>query len=370
MSPAVPSKPAPSESGRIRGWLCDHALPRWAEAQTGFAECLMPDGTPDKDAPRRIVVQARQLYVYSHAAVLGLMPQAAHVAELGFHNLLCHGAPDGLAKGFVHALDGNGNVLDSGRDLYDHAFLLLAFSWYLRATDDPKSAQAIKAVAAVIADLRHPSGIGYRENSGGSLPRTQNSHMHLLESFLAAHAATGGGNYLEQAGAMAGLLPRFLNGSGLLLEFFDDALRPALHPAGPLVEPGHHHEWVWLLGLYAKASGHGQNEVMHGLYEAARSGTEAKSGLIYNELSTDGRIKDAGKRLWPQTELLKAELALGLPGEASVARIFHHFLEPAPSGAWIERLDGNNAPLPAAIPASSFYHLFLAFTEYLSVQTP
>jgi mannose/cellobiose epimerase-like protein (N-acyl-D-glucosamine 2-epimerase family) len=364
------SEAIPSESARIRGWLCDHALPRWAEAKTGFAECLMPDGTPDEKAPRRIMVQARQLYVYSHAAVLGLMPQAAHVAELGFHNLLRHGAPDGLAKGFVHSVSANGAVLDPGRDLYDHAFLLLAFSWYLRASGDPKAAEAIKAVVAVIEGLRHPSGTGYRENSFGSLPRKQNSHMHLLESFLAAYAATGQGEYLEQAGVLAALLPRFLNGNGLLLEFFDDALRPFPYPAGTLVEPGHHHEWIWLLGKYSKASGSSQSRMMQTLYESARTGTEAQSGLAYNALWTDGRIKDGGKRLWPQTELLKAELALRLSGEASVTRIFRHFLEPAPEGAWIERLDENNAALRAAIPASSLYHLFLAFTEYLGAQTP
>jgi mannose/cellobiose epimerase-like protein (N-acyl-D-glucosamine 2-epimerase family) len=364
------SEAIPSESGRIRGWLCDCALPRWAEAKTGFAECLMPDGTPDEEVPRRIVVQARQLYVYSHATVLGLMPRAADVAEAGFHNLLRHGAPDGLARGFVHALGANGDVLDPGRDLYDHAFLLLAFSWYWRASGDPRAAQTIKAVVKVIQGLRHPSGTGYREDPAGSLPRKQNSHMHLLESFLAAYAATGQGEYLEQAGAMAALLPHFLNGGGQILEFFDDDFRPFPHPAGALVEPGHHHEWIWLLGKYSKASGSRQNGRMQILYELARAGTEAQSGLVYNALWADGRIKDGGKRLWPQTELLKAELMLGLAGEASVTRIFCHFLEPAPDGAWIERLDENNVPLRAAIPASSFYHLFLAFTEYLGAQTP
>ena len=364
------SEAIPFESGRIRGWLCDHALPRWADAKNGFAECLMPDGTPAPEAPRRIMVQARQLYVYSHAAVLGLMPQAGLVAELGFHNLLRHGAPDGLARGFVHALGANGAVLDPGRDLYDHAFLLLGFSWYLRASGDPKAAEAIKAVVAVIRGLRHPSGAGYRENPAGGLPRKQNSHMHLLESFLAAYAATGEGEYLELAGVLAALLPRFLNGSGLLLEFFDDDLRPFPHPGGALVEPGHLHEWIWLLEKYSKASGSNQSGMMQTLHELARTGTDAQSGLVYNALWADGRIKDGGKRLWPQTELLKAELALGLPGEASVARIFRHFLEPAPDGAWIERLDENNAALRAVIPASSLYHLFLAFTEYLGAQTP
>jgi mannose-6-phosphate isomerase len=361
---------ASSESGRIRGWLCESALPRWADAQAGFAERLLPDGAPDLKAPRRIMVQARQLYVYSHAAVLGLMPGAFDVAQTGFQTLLRHGAPDGLENGFVHVLGVDGDVLDASRDLYDHAFLLLAFSWYLRASGDPKAVQAIKAVASAIEKLRHSSAMGYCENSAGRLPRRQNPHMHVLEGFLAAHDATGEAVFLDRAGAMVALLPRFLNGNHMLLEYFDDALQPLPDLSSAIVEPGHHYEWIWLLAKYAKASGRDQDSVMQALHRHVRASTEPQTGLVYNALWSDGRLKDGGKRLWPQAELLKAELALGLPGDASAARLFRHFLAPAPAGAWIDRLDENNAPLGGTIPASSFYHLFLAFTEYLGAQTP
>jgi mannose-6-phosphate isomerase len=74
------------------------------------------------------------------------------------------------------------------------------------------------------------------------------------------------------------------------------------------------------------------------------------------------------KRLWPQTEALKSELVTGWPtavADATIDRIFRHFLEPAAPGGWVDRLTADNHPLDAPMPASSFYHLFLAFSEYL-----
>ena len=158
--------------------------------------------------------------------------------------------------------------------------------------------------------------------------------------------------------------------AGILNEFFEEDLTPAPAPAGGIAEPGHHHEWIWLLGRFSRAAGRDMTGVMRALYDfAARHGVEPVSGLLYNEIWADGRVKDAAKRLWPQTEQLKAQCVLGLPAdEAMLEGIFRYFLEPAPPGAWMDRLDARNVPLKIPIPASSFYHLFGAFAEY--DQTP
>jgi len=354
---------------RLRDWLCHYALPLWALAGRdpagGFVERFAPDGKPDLDAPRRVMVQARQVYVYAHAAVMGLMPDGATIAQSGFDFLLRHGAPDGLASGFVHQLDRQGRVLDDTRDLYDHAFLLLAFSWFYRASGEPKAQQALDDVQRVIAGLRHPSGRGYRENNEDMHPRRQNSHMHLLEAFLAAHEVTSDDEFLQKAAELMNLFGLYFLRNGTLREYFDDGLAPAPDPAGLIVEPGHHQEWVWLLGRFGRATGRDMTEPMRALYDSTvRCGTEIASGLLYNEIWADGRVKDVAKRLWPQTEQLKAQCALGLPGaQATLDRIFRHFLEPALVGAWVDRLNIHNVPLKGPVPASSFYHLFLAFAE-------
>ena len=355
---------------RLRDWLCHQALPLWAsvgrDPAGGFVECFAPDGKPDLDAPRRVMVQARQIYVYTHAAMMGLMPDGAAIAQSGFDFLLRHGAPDGLACGFVHRLDRRGRVVDDARDLYDHAFLLMGFSWFYRTSADPRAKEAIDRLIDVIAGLRHKSGRGYRENSKDTPPRRQNPHMHLLEAFLAAHQATGRQDMLERAGEIVSLFQDHFFRAGVLGEFFKEDLTPALPPAGDIAEPGHHHEWIWLLGRFSRAAGRDMTGVMRALYDfAARHGVEPVSGLLYNEIWADGRVKDAAKRLWPQTEQLKAQCALGMPAdEAMLEGIFRYFLEPAPAGAWMDRLDARNVPLKASIPASSLYHLFGAFAEY------
>jgi mannose-6-phosphate isomerase len=352
---------------RVRDWL-GQALPLWAaDSQGSFVEYLAPDGHPDLGAPRRTMVQARQIYVYSQAARLGLMRDGLGVAGRAFAYLLQHGAPEGAHRGIVHSLDGHGGVLDSTRDLYGHAFLLLAFSGFYGASGDFRAKQAMDDMIRAIDMLRHPSGLGYREDSAGRLPRRQNPHMHLLEAYLAAHAATGSADMLERARAMVELFEKHFFAGGRLLEFFTEDLTPAPPPNGDVVEPGHHLQWVWLLKAYGRASGRDMSGAMQSLYEtAASAGTETASGLLYNEIWRDGGIKDAAKRLWPQTEQVKADLALGLSSaNKALDRLFRYFLDPAPPGLWIERLDAKNAPLMAPVPASSLYHVFLAFSEYL-----
>jgi mannose/cellobiose epimerase-like protein (N-acyl-D-glucosamine 2-epimerase family) len=359
---------------RIRSWLCDSALPLWADVgfdrqHGGFVERLRADGTPDLDVHKRTMVQARQIYVYSHAAALGLLPDAS-LAEQGFDFLMRHACPDGMQAGLVHAVTREGAVVDETRDSYGHAFFLLAFSWLYRATGSSDARRALDDIAIAIEKLRHPSGSGYRERDGTvEQRRRQNPHMHFLEAFLAAYAATGNEQFLARADEIVALFEGNFFREGMLLEFFDDDLRPAPAPEGRIVEPGHHHEWVWLLQQYEYARGRDMSAHRQKLYDAtSRHGHDARSGLVFNEIWADGSAKDMSKRLWPQTEALKSELVTGWPtavADATIDRIFRHFLEPAAPGGWVDRLTADNHPLDAPMPASSFYHLFLAFSEYL-----
>jgi mannose/cellobiose epimerase-like protein (N-acyl-D-glucosamine 2-epimerase family) len=187
------------------------------------------------------MVQARQIYVYSHAAALGLLPDAS-LAEQGFDFLMRHACPDGMQAGLVHAVTREGAVVDETRDSYGHAFFLLAFSWLYRATGSSDARRALDDIAIAIEKLRHPSGSGYRERDGTvEQRRRQNPHMHFLEAFLAAYAATGNEQFLARADEIVALFEGNFFREGMLLEFFDDDLRPAPAPEGRIVEPGHHH---------------------------------------------------------------------------------------------------------------------------------
>ena len=68
------------------------------------------DGRADASAPRRVFVQARQIYCYAKAAQMGWYPDGRAIALKGLEHLLAKAkAPDGK-PGFVHTLTPDGAV--------------------------------------------------------------------------------------------------------------------------------------------------------------------------------------------------------------------------------------------------------------------
>jgi mannose/cellobiose epimerase-like protein (N-acyl-D-glucosamine 2-epimerase family) len=368
--------------GRVREWLSGSALPLWSSVgvdaeQGGFTERLSLEGQPDFDAAKRVRVQARQIYVFSHAATLGLSPNGVDIARTGYDFLMAHALPDGIEAGFVHSLDRRGAVRDAKRDTYDHAFLLFAFSWFYRATARQDVLDVIRGIGDFIwASLRHPGGEGFVVDVNETDALHQNPHMHLFESVLAAYNATGDAVFLDRASELFRLFQErmFDQELGVLREFYDRDWQPAPGDTGQIVEPGHHCEWIWLLKWYADRAGTPLCE------EAFRLGTfveqhgrTADGLLLVDEVWTDGRVKKANTRSWPLTESIKAEIALaeargvtvGDRVDAMVIALFDTFLDKPIRGAWIDWFDPDGAPLVSAIPASTFYHVFLALSEYL-----
>lgn len=373
-----------TERHRVLDWLQRSALPLWADAGIdraagGFVERLDWTGAPILDVPKRVRVQARQIYVYASAHQMNLFPGALLAAEQGFDFLLAHACPAGLEDGFVHALTREGGVLDHRRDTYDHAFLLFAFSALYRATGHHRVRAAIDAVAHVVATrLRHPSGEGYADDDTLGEGRSQNPHMHLLEAFLMAYEATGSPIFLASAEEIFHLCQdRMFDATrGVLREFYESDWSPAAGDRGSIVEPGHHEEWVWLLHRHADLSGTpvaAAASVLHGF--ARDHGRPRDSILLCDELRPDGTVRKASRRSWPQAEALKAELVIAHAAgvsddgmaDAIVRCLFDHYLDHPVPGAWIDWIDSAGAPMVDYVPASTFYHLFLAFSEYLRV---
>ena len=60
----------------LKRHIVDHCLPLWSRegwdaAAGGFVDRLHEDGSADRLAPRRVFVQARQIYCYAKAAQMG-----------------------------------------------------------------------------------------------------------------------------------------------------------------------------------------------------------------------------------------------------------------------------------------------------------
>jgi len=359
-------------------WMFGDALPFWATTGRdrlgfGFHECLELDGRAADIDFKRIRVQARQIYSYSHASLLG-WTDGIDVAASGYDFINAHGWRE--SGGWARLLGRNGGVIDQTPDLYDNAFVLFALSWYARATQsDAILARAQETLTWIVRSMRVRDGVGFENwlgEDGGF--RQQNPHMHLLEAVLALHATAPNQALLDLASELVGLFRRhFLDRTtGTLAEFFARDLSPAPGDAGTRVEPGHHYEWVWLLQQYQAITGDDVSAEADLLYDFAEQyGINKNTGFIVNALGKDGTVRDAAARLWPQTEELKAHLAIhertgvsvGPKVERVVQNLLQNYLACDPPGTWIDVFDGTGKPLVSRIPTSSFYHIFVAFAE-------
>jgi mannose/cellobiose epimerase-like protein (N-acyl-D-glucosamine 2-epimerase family) len=381
MTPKALSAEVAAAAARAMSWLQEVAWPFWlargidrdaSGRAVGFHEHLTLDRHDCEAEFRRLRVVTRQIYVFSEAAAAGL-PGAAEAVALGLDYLRRHAFdPDG---GYHWRFDLFGCVIDARRDLYDHAFVLLALASAMRVLPTQRLQEEARALDAYLHNVfPHPEG-GYGESLPPSLPRRQNPHMHLLEACLAASEVFGDDPFLDRADGLVDLfLTRmFQHAEGALPEYFDDALVPHRENGRFVVEPGHHIEWVWLLGWHARRRAEAGRVAVPGAEAAIlrllrfvdRHGIHAETGAIFDEVWSDGSPRVLGQRLWPQTERLKAEILRPDADDARVLGAFavlDRYILPAPPGLWLERRTAAGDFTRDAAPASSLYHLTGAIT--------
>ncbi|MEM6415679.1 MAG: AGE family epimerase/isomerase [Pseudomonadota bacterium] len=389
----------------MHAWMFDDALPFWSENGIdknygGFIEELDFSG---KDAARpfkRIRVTCRQVYVFAHAKMMG-WNDAEDLIARGVEFLTSKARrEDG---GFMRRVNRDGTPLDPTADLYDTAFALFAFAWAFRATGDIAYRDlAAQTFTWVHDNMRHPTGEGFWHARPAEGPRQQNPHMHFLEASIAANDALhmqgigDDGLYKECIGEITNLFrTRFFNKeTQTLTEFFNDELAPADGQDGIITEPGHHLEWAWILRNCERVLSTDLSLEIDKLIEFAERHGINRQGAVMNSVKASGPPIDAGSRTWPNTERLKAAIALlqGPPQkragaakrdatkmvEQSGRLLLDRYLGKNPNpnsstipmgtiprGTWIDAFDEHGKSIAERIPASTFYHIFLAFAELL-----
>ena len=348
----------------------------WDDANGSCYEALDPAGAPLTDQPKRTRVQLRQIYVYAHAHSMGLKDTQALVSAL--FDFLSIGALSKTSPGCAYLLSPTGQTLDHTRDLYDQAFLILAAAWSYRAFGKQEYLTLAEDTIDFLDDvLKAPNGGWYesnREIGAQAGKRRQNPHMHLFEAFLALYEATQNDRWLVKAREVLSLFEQHFYDSKTecLLEFYSPDWVP-LQSDMQAVEPGHMLEWSWLLAQYKRVSGADYSDLSFKLLnKAAALGLNAKTGLIYNVVESNGRVCDSAHRLWPQTEYIKALITSMESGQTAatssldeaVQALVKHFRSRVSDDLWIERVDANGAPIDSRTAASSFYHMFCAAAEY------
>lgn len=367
---------------RLRDHFVNTILPNWIElgydtTHGQFLEGLDLDGLPETSGVVRVRTAARQVYVYAHAAALGLAPAGALAkAETAFTNLRKMAWVGGFRPGYVCSFNlKTGEIVDPKLELYDHACVLLALAWLSKATGDAKYDDYInEATSAIDVTLRSPYG-GWAEDDSNSLPRRQNPHMHYFEACLALWETGHGHIHSARAGELFSLFKsRFWDEEiGTLREFFGPSWEISSAYRSGRLDPGHMSEWAWLVTRYERLTGADLSQFADRLLDASLDiGGKRTNPFLVDEASFDGSALVDRRRFWPQAELLKALVVRSVGTKADAHRAAAHefadtlmdtYLSGAPSGLWRDAFDLDGKFSASQIPGSSLYHLWTAIPE-------
>jgi mannose/cellobiose epimerase-like protein (N-acyl-D-glucosamine 2-epimerase family) len=354
-----------AERDRLKAWLAGQVFPTWWKQGAdhedgGFHDRLNAAGRLLAGV-KRCRVQARQVFCYGIAPAMGwegpwraAMDHGRAVLEDRFRR------PDGLYRALFTP-----GAADDAVDLYDQAFVLLADAC-LAARGDVVAA-APRAQALLDRLPVDPTG-GFAEFDGASLHA--NPNMYLFEAFLAWAEVTGEEPWREAAAGQARLaLTRLIDPrTGAVSETFGPEWAP-LETGARRVEPGHQFEWAWLMMRWSLISGDaGALAAALRLVEIGeRAGVDSERNVAVNALDGELNLVDAGTRLWPQTERLRAHLLAGaVTGNETcwenalrAVRGLGPFLEVETPGLWRDSLESEDM----SAPASSLYHLVGAIAQ-------
>jgi mannose/cellobiose epimerase-like protein (N-acyl-D-glucosamine 2-epimerase family) len=199
--------------------------------------------------------------------------------------------------------------------------------------------------------------------------------MHLLEAALAAYETTEQAKYADLAEHLYELVvTRLIQHDGALPELFDETWNAAPGPAGRDVEPGHLFEWAWLLSEYSRVMNRPRSSHIERLISfAEKQGVDPDTNAVYLRLNVGGVCLDQSTRSWCSAERLKAALISGSgqfaedAARGALNRLFERHFISAPLGGWIDAFDARDEPASDRMPASTLYHVFLAFSELMRV---
>lgn len=363
-------------------WLQHAALPLWTSAGWDegagmFVERLDLNGRPLAGVPRRVMVQARQIYVMAVACRRNWLSGADRFLDVAVRTMIRrYHAVDGR-PGWAFSIGPHGDI-DPRRDLYAHAFVLLALAGAFTLTGEPELRRlAMTTMSFLDEHLASPAG-GYVESYPETdVPRRQNPHMHLFEALIAWHGADPDGGYLDLASNVLELLGRhFLKGRTPVLTEFFGANWEAPSESELSFEPGHHFEWAWLLERFSVSGGRSTTDLSERLLRPALRFGIDPSGLIFDEVSAVGRPARRSFRLWPHAEAAKAMTTAaarhsGAPSPEDFLEVLQRdFLDPAHPGSWIDHFESDGQTLSRFAPASSLYHLVCAYDTLTAEERP
>lgn len=357
---------------RFVDWMQHSALPQFLHQGVK----LLPEGSecfretlPDDGTIARSRVQTRQLYVFAHAtrtSWLDARETLERVANQGIRHFTNE-------QGVFLFSDGH-TPDDHQQNAYEQAFALLAYSELYALTGE----QQFLTRAGTLHDwmqenLALPEG-GYAINTSRPPMLSQNPNMHLFEAMLCWWKLTGQPRWEQEAHRLFALFTGHLfhRDRHCLTEFFSPGWQADL-PESAHVDPGHHHEWTWLLYEYQKISGVDTAFWREALQHfAAVAGENPQTHAVMNEIHNDRTPYRAGSRLWCQTERLKADVVACITQRNNAvyqtldrhsATMMQQYIDGETTRPYCDEISASGERLPHSSPASSLYHLYVACRE-------
>lgn len=370
------SRAGRSQISAFAAWIKNRHLPwvfqrGWDKSSGVTHEKLNGDGSTAGLSYRRLTALARQLFVASGATRLELGDFGAQAGQL-FHYLSGHFWRQ--AEGaWLFKTDLKGRAQDDTRNLYAYAFILLGLAEYFALTGDPLARRLMEETdQALQQDFYLDQGwyAAALPDAAGEACLLQNPHMHLLEAYLAIFMITSDPRYeprIRDLLALAetklfdptrNILPERRAADGLYTVTED-------HP----IEPGHHFEWYWLLHEAARVLAQPVAAMADPLFTfGVAHGLDRVFGGVFDGIAPDGQVLRDSKRIWPQTEYIKAlsvrarrqdgdDLQSAL--DSALEFLAQNYLRP--DGGWRERLNRDLSVQDDGMPATTSYHLLTAY---------
>lgn len=304
----------------------------------------------------RAMACARQLYLFSSLIDQPAFPAARERAAALFQSLQRH-FHDDEQGGWFYSIDPHGAPLDTGKDLYTHAFIIFACAHYWARVRDAQ-VEAVLNEALALLHSRFADGNGLYEaalardwSSLGS-GALQNPLMHLAEALLAVLDAREDGAVQRTLLALADAMQaHFIDAEhGVMLEKPRGA-------ADNWFEPGHQFEWFFLLQSSPLLRGTPLHASLERAFAYAEEVGVSADGGVLATLTVDGTPRDGSRRIWAQAEYLRA-LILRPNSDARVQRqlqvLHERFLH---AGGWHESFDGEGRASRLDMPSTTPYHL-------------
>lgn len=375
-SVAVAGQPAPADLTALaksaEDELRGNILPFWLKytrnrERGGFYGEIDEKMRVQPNASRGALLTSRILWTFSTAYRVYHDPEYLEMARWAYRDLTDN-FQDRESGGIFWSISADGKPDDTRKQIYGQVFGVYALAEYFRATgEQPALDQAIAIYRLVEKNARDPKNGGYFDalkrdwtrmsdysNMLGRAPKSQNSHIHILEAY----------SELLRVWPDAGLRE---NQRALINVMFDHIIDPRTHhlilfskpdwtPVSDEISYGHDIELSWLLVEATEVLGdpaviEKAKPVALAIAKATLDEGVDPDGGVLNEGTPQG-YSNTNKDWWPQ-----AEAVVGFLNAYQLSHDPHYFAASRHSwdfiqakfvdrvnGDWIETTDRSGKP--------------------------